>query len=483
MKLRSFRVRIALILVLLTGSALVGFGAMSGWLLYNAKMSRLDEVMKIQLLRTARAQQRDRWLAYEELLPRIFGVEAETPTAFLIQDAATGAVVYQSRQWPADLDLAPLWPPPPPPTKTASPTQTPSTASRLLPRSKLKFSDPRLVTRQTTATTWRVGAATFSRSRVAIAISLRAIDSEMAAIRSTFLLSIITILLLIAGAAWILSGRALRPIRQLTQAIRQVTVKGLDQRVPVGDADLEFAALIQVFNQMLENLDRSFHHASRFSADAAHELKTPLAILQGELEQAIHKADRGSALQQHLSSLLDEVRRLSGIVRKLLLLSLADAGRMNLHLIRVNVSELLLQMLEDIELLDPSLTVEAQIAPDQWVLGDHDLLAQALHNLITNAVKYNLPSGWIKLDVFHSQAKVFVTVTNASKSILPEDRDLIFDRFHRGDAARTRHIEGTGLGLSLAREIVRAHHGDIALMPTPLGQVSLKLSLPLSNRN
>lgn len=478
MKLRSFRVRIALVLVLLTGSALVGFGAMSGWLLYNAKMSRLDEVMKTQLLRTARAQQRDRWLAYEELLPRILGVEAETPTAFLVQDAA-GAVMYQSRQWPPDLDLAPLWPPPPPnlPT-TASPTPTPSTASRLLSRSKLRFSDPRLVTRQTTTDTWRVGAATFSRSRVAIAISLRAIDSEMAAIRSTFLLSIITILLLIAGAAWVLSGRALRPIRQLTQAIRHVTVKGLDQRVTVGDADLEFAALIQVFNQMLETLDRSFHHASRFSADAAHELKTPLAILQGELEQAIHKADRGSALQQHLSSLLDEVRRLSGIVRKLLLLSLADAGRMNLHLVRVNVSELLVQMLEDIELLDPSLTVEAQIAPDQWVLGDRDLLAQALHNLISNAVKYNLPKGWIKIDVFHSQAKVLVTMTNASNAILPDDCDRIFDRFHRGDPARTRHIEGTGLGLSLAREIVRAHYGDIALMPTPLGQVSLKLSLP-----
>jgi two-component system, OmpR family, heavy metal sensor histidine kinase CusS len=476
-KLRSFRIRIALVLVLLTGSALVGFGAMSGWLLYNAKMSRLDEVMKIQLFRAARAQQRDRWLAYEALLPRIFGVEAETPTAFLIQDA-TGAVVYQSRQWPADLDLAPLWPPPPNPSKAASPAPTTSTTSRPLSRSKLRFSDPRLVTRQTTADTWRVGAATLSRSRVAIAISLKAVDSEMAAIRSTFLLSIITILLIIAGAAWILSGRALRPIRQLTQAIRQVTVKGLDQRVPVGDADQEFAALIQVFNQMLENLDRSFHHASRFSADAAHELKTPLAILQGELEQAIHKADRGSELQQHLSSLLDEVRRLSGIVRKLLLLSLADAGRMNLHLIRVNVSELLVQMLEDIELLDPSLTVEAQIAPAQWVLGDRDLLAQALHNLIRNAVKYNLPKGWIKISVFHSQAKVLITVTNASNAILPDDRDRIFDRFHRGDPARTRHIEGTGLGLSLAREIVRAHHGDIALMPTPPGQVSLKLSLP-----
>ncbi|MHC5731529.1 MAG: histidine kinase dimerization/phospho-acceptor domain-containing protein, partial [Nostoc sp.] len=117
-------------------------------------------------------------------------------------------------------------------------------------------------------------------------------------------------------------------IRQLTGVIQQLTVKGLDQRIPIGTTDVEFVELIRVFNQMLERLERSFTQASRFSADAAHELKTPLTILQGELERTLQQVDPGSEVQQRLSNLLDEVRRLSGIIRKLLLLSLADAGQM-----------------------------------------------------------------------------------------------------------------------------------------------------------
>jgi signal transduction histidine kinase len=122
---------------------------------------------------------------------------------------------------------------------------------------------------------------------VTIAVSLNSIEREMLAIRNIFLISIFVVLFLITGGAWWLSGNALQPIRRLTRAIEQVTVKGLDQRVPIGTTDVEFVELIQVFNQMLSSLERSFKQASRFSSDAAHELKTPLAILQGELESIL----------------------------------------------------------------------------------------------------------------------------------------------------------------------------------------------------
>jgi signal transduction histidine kinase len=123
---------------------------------------------------------------------------------------------------------------------------------------------------------------------------------------------------------------------------------------------------------MLERLERSFKQASRFSGDAAHELKTPLTILQGELERTLQQAELGSEVQQRLSNLLDEVRRLSGIVRKLLLLSLADAGQMNLYRVEVDLSELLIEMLEDIELLAPHLEIQSEIADGLRVQGDRD---------------------------------------------------------------------------------------------------------------
>jgi heavy metal sensor kinase len=314
---------------------------------------------------------------------------------------------------------------------------------------------------------------------VAIAVSLNAIAQEMVVIRNIFLISIPGVLLLVAGGAWGIAGSSLHSIRRLTTSIGNVTASGLEQRVPIGATDVEFVELIQVFNQMLERLERSFRQASRFSADAAHELKTPLAILQGELERTLQQAEPGSEVQQGLSNLLDEVRRLSGIVRKLLLLSLADAGQMNLHRVEVDLSGLLIEMLEDIELLAPHLETQTEIADGLRVQGDRDLLIQVLQNLISNAIKYNLPNGWIRIEAHRQGATVSITISNCSKEIPVSDRNRIFDRFHRGDPARTRQVEGIGLGLSLAREIARAHGGDLTLVSTLSGQTAFTLALPI----
>lgn len=502
MKIRSFRTRIALASAVLAGSALVGFGMTSWWLIYQTKVSRLDEVMKSQLIRVNRSYMRSPWQSYEVLLPRIFGTDAETPIALSVSDR-NGNTIYQSNNWPTDLKVNSLWPlhsQLPSAILPSGERRSPSLEQQEpLERPRLRYPrppnrlplEPQFVTQHTSTETWRVGVATFPYTRTAmpsavriatIAVSLKTIDREMLAIRNIFLISIFIVLFLITGGAWWLSGSALHPIRRLTEAIRQVTVKGLDQRVPIGTTDVEFVELIQVFNQMLESLERSFKQASRFSGDAAHELKTPLAILQGELERNLQKVEVGSQMQQSLSSLLDEVRRLSGIVRKLLLLSLADAGRMSLHRVEVNLSEILAQMEEDIELLAPHLEVKTEIAAQLRVQGDRDLLTQVLQNLISNAIKYNLPNGWIHIYARQQQASVLVTITNSSKNILPSDQEHIFERFHRGDPARTRKVEGTGLGLSLSREITRAHGGDLTLDSTPSNQTAFTLTLPLQSK-
>lgn len=494
MRLRSFRTRIALASAVLAGSALVGFGMTSWWLIYQTKVSRLDEVMKSQLIRAGRIHRREPWQSYEVLLPQIFGTDAQTPIALWVSDG-NGNTIYQSNNWSTDLKVNSLWSSRSQPLPSDEP-RSPSLEQEPPQRPRLGYPPPpnrlppklRFATQHTSTETWRVGVATFAYTRTAmptavrsatIAVSLKTIDREMLAIRNIFLISIFIVLFMITAGAWWLSGSALHPIRRLTIAIRQVTVKGLDQRVPIGATDVEFVELIQVFNQMLESLERSFKQASRFSGDAAHELKTPLAILQGELERTLQQAEPGSQMQQNLSSLLDEVRRLSGIVRKLLLLSLADAGRMSLHRVEVNLSEILAQMEEDVELLAPHLEVKTEIAPLLRVQGDHDLLTQVLQNLISNAIKYNLPNGWIKIHARQQQASVLVTITNSSKNIPPSDQERIFERFHRGDPARTRLVEGTGLGLSLSREIARAHGGDLTLDSTVSDQTAFTLILPL----
>ncbi len=467
--MRSFRTRLALASAVLAGSALVGFGMTSWWLIYQTKVSRLDEAIESQLMRASRPPRRF------PPSPRIFSIGEDTPTALLIADKA-GNTLYKSDNWSDEIQVNNLW---------LLPSSKPSPISVELKqdseRPRLGYvSPPRFITQRTSTETWRVGAASFPYTRIAIAVSLKTIDGEMLAIRNIFLISIFIVLLLITGGAWWLSGNALRPIGQLTDAIKQVTVKGLDRRVPIGETDIEFVELIEVFNQMLESLERNFKQASRFSGDAAHELKTPLAILQGELERTLQSAEPESQMQQSLSSLLDEVRRLSGIVRKLLLLSLADAGRMNLHRVEVNLSEILAQVEEDIELLAPHLKVQTEIAAQLHVLGDRDLLTQVVQNLVSNAIKYNLPDGWIRIFAKQQGANVLITIANSSKNILLSDRERIFERFYRGDPARTRskEVEGTGLGLSLSREIARAHGGDLILDFTPSKQSAFTLTLP-----
>ncbi|MEH2067047.1 MAG: ATP-binding protein [Nostoc sp.] len=486
MKRPSFRLRIALLSAGLAGGALVGFGAVSWFQIYEAKISRLDAELLNQLMRASRPPERppepQQWQRYEKSLTHTLGTNTKTRIALLAVDANSNTV-YQSKEVQTDLDLnrlllrqISLIPVPPPPKKERSPIAENTNPPFPPPR------PPQFVSQQTTTGTWRIGTARFPNIRVAIAVNLEAVNQEMAIIRNIFLVSIPGALLLVAIGAWVVAGSALHPIGQLTGVIQQVTVQGLDRRIPIGTTDVEFVELIRVFNQMLERLERSFTQASRFSADAAHELKTPLTILQGELERTLQQVEPGSEVQQRLSNLLDEVRRLSGIMRKLLLLSLADAGQMSLYLVEVDMSQLLGEMVEDVELLAPHLSLQTDIPDGLKVQGDRDLLIQVLQNLLSNAIKYNLAHGWIKIHATQTQTTLYITITNASIDIPASDRFRLFDRFYRSDPARTRKVEGIGLGLSLAREIVRAHRGDLTLdSTTSVGQTAFTLTLPHSN--
>jgi two-component system, OmpR family, heavy metal sensor histidine kinase CusS len=301
-QLRSFRLRIALLSAALAGSTLVGFGAVSWLQIYNAKISRLDGELLNQLMRASRPPEKERYSEgvalrshpRPELLLFSLGTHSTIPIAVLVLDA-NGNKLYQSNSLPDDIEvnrllvqrlqLTPL-PPPPPRTRPNLSVEPPP----------LRLSPPQFVTAQTIKASWRIGAAKFPNTQVEIAVSLQAVNQEMASIGNIFLVSIPIALLLVAVGAWLISGGALRPIHQLTGVIQQVTVKGLDQRIPIGTTDVEFVELIQVFNQMLSRLESSFTQASRFSADAAHELKTPLTILQGELERTLQQVDSGSKL-------------------------------------------------------------------------------------------------------------------------------------------------------------------------------------------
>jgi signal transduction histidine kinase len=181
---------------------------------------------------------------------------------------------------------------------------------------------------------WRVAAAGSERFIFIGAASLAPLEKNLAQLSYAMIAAAVPGILLIAAMGGFLAARALRPVSRLTQAAEQITARGLDRRMPATRESAEFQRLTDVFNSMLDRLDKSFQQATRFSADAAHELKTPLAILQGQLEQSLREASDSSPQQKLCADLLEEVQRLKTIIRKLLLLSLADAGELRLNLER-----------------------------------------------------------------------------------------------------------------------------------------------------
>jgi two-component system, OmpR family, heavy metal sensor histidine kinase CusS len=325
---------------------------------------------------------------------------------------------------------------------------------------------------------WRAARYGVPAGRSVVAADLASVKAELqSALRSALTLVIPMALALTALGAWVLANLSLRPVNRLRMAMKDMTPKALDRRLPSGGEDREFKALIAEYNIMLARLEASFHQASRFSADAAHELKTPLTILQGRLERAVSRSDK-RAVQVDLTEMLDEVGLLAAITRKLLLLSQADAGRLALSLAPVDLTELLGELVVDAQMLVTDQVLSSAIEPGLVTQGDALLLRQLFNNLVNNAVRYCRPGGAIEVRSRKLPGGVETSFTNETRFVAADERARFFERFFRGDPAHGRSVEGSGLGLSLAREIARAHGGELTLEPGALDVVRLRLWLP-----
>jgi two-component system, OmpR family, heavy metal sensor histidine kinase CusS len=327
---------------------------------------------------------------------------------------------------------------------------------------------------------WRAARFTHAQGRSVLAVDLIATQTEIqSALKQALKMVVPLAVIFTALGAWLLAALTMRPVTRLRGAMQVVTQKALNQRLSSNGEDYEFHVLIDAYNTMLSRLEISFQQASRFSADAAHELKTPLTILQGRIEHSMQQTYDPS-MQEDLTGLLDEVGRLSDITRKLLLLSQVDAGYLALQHKTINLSEMLADMAADTQMLLTDQRLQCAISHELIIEGDVLLLRQLFNNLISNAVRYCRTDGWIKLSARALPAGVEVVFSNTTQVISSEDRAKFFDRFYRGDASHNRRTDGNGLGLSLAREIARAHGGDLVLLPSTPDEVIMQLTLPLS---
>jgi len=296
-----------------------------------------------------------------------------------------------------------------------------------------------------------------------------------------YILSVTALPAVVIGIAggWWLARQALAPVEKLTLAAEKVHDRNLHEQLPRTNNGDELDRLTEVFNAMTARLDASFARIREFTLHASHELKTPLTILHGETETALHDETIPAYQRERLTSQLDEIQRLTKIVDGLTLLTKADAGQIVLNSEPLAFDEIVRDAFADAQILakPTNLAVNLIVCEPCVILGDRHRLRQLLLNLTDNAVKYNHPGGTIEFSLRRAGSNAELMVSNTGTGISPEILPRVTERFFRGDAAHNSAVDGCGLGLSIAQWIVTAHGGSIQIVSERNGLTSVVIRL------
>ncbi|MCB9626493.1 MAG: hypothetical protein H6725_03890 [Sandaracinaceae bacterium] len=276
--------------------------------------------------------------------------------------------------------------------------------------------------------------------------------------------------------------RAFEPVDRARERASRVTGFGADQRLDE-DAPLEIQPLLEALNGLLERLDRSYRAQTRFTASAAHELRTPVTALLGELDVALRSPRSAEAYQEVLTSMRDDVLRLRQLVEGLTALSRVDASDLGRSHELMRAGEVASNALaaESAALRAAGNTVTVKLEDDPEIEANRSLVEAALGNLLRNAARH-APGRDVVLQVARRGDFAEFTVDDAGPGVEESEREVLFDRFVRGGRARELDRQGLGLGLSITREVARRHGGDCVLERSPLGGLRARLTLRLPAR-
>ncbi len=320
--------------------------------------------------------------------------------------------------------------------------------------------------------------------RVVAGSSVSSIDFIGSEQFGVFLLIAPLVVLLSVIVAHMITGRALRPVDEIIGEVSALTDgRSLHRRLPQAEGDDELARLSATLNAMIARLEQSFSGLRRFTADASHELKTPLTVLRADIERAMSAGPRSTEGLVALEEALQETARMADLVESLLTLARADEGRFDLHREPVALVPLVIDVAETAQILGEEAGLKVSVTPleEATVLGDALRLRQLFLNLVTNAVKYTSRGGRVDLSLVRRGDMVEFAVRDTGFGIAGADLPYVFDRFWRADRARSRTSErgGVGLGLAISQYLAHAHGGSITVA-SRLGRGStFTVSLPM----
>jgi len=291
----------------------------------------------------------------------------------------------------------------------------------------------------------------------------------------------LAIIIVAIGGYWLVR-RALTPVERITRAAEQITQHNLSERLPVSKTGDELERLSISLNRMIARLDDAFQNSKRFVADASHEMRTPLTILRGELENLVEDSRLNTEVRERAASMFEEAVRLSRIVEQLFTLSRLDAGEAQVDCSRFDLAGLAKTTAEQMSLLaeDKKISITCDARQPVFVEGDSARLKQVVVNLLDNAIKYTQQNGAIQLHVHAVNGHAILEVEDNGVGISPEALPHIFERFYRVDQVRSGDFEGAGLGLSIVKAICSAHGAEIEAVSHPSRGSCFRAKFPLS---
>jgi heavy metal sensor kinase len=308
------------------------------------------------------------------------------------------------------------------------------------------------------------------------------VDEPLAQLLVVFAVVSPLLLLAAAGGGYLLAGRALAPVSSITDLAARVGAQDLHARLQLDLPDDELGRLAKTFDAMLARIEDSFERQRHFTADAAHELRTPLSLMRAQVDIILARSRSAAAYREALQGLDGDLLRMTSLVNTLLTLTRADTGSLVPDRSAFDLADTVALVLEQYTPVADeagiALRAEAEPAPLE---ADEDLLVQVLVNLIDNALAHTPCSGNVTVGCRSAAAEVQLWVSDTGRGIETADQERVFDRFYRVDPGRARANGGTGLGLAICRAIVEAHSGTIALT-SRIGQgTRVEVALPAHN--
>ena len=460
----TLRARLAVIATTVSGLLLGGLSIVS----YNVLARWLDDDVRTRL--TELTEGLHGYLRFDGEVPRVeYNVNDTDQASFVyeatryyqVYDAESGRLLFESP------DIAPL-----------GLSLTPGEIAQL--RSGAAPSDITTPYGRLKIVSSTVASPTGRNYVLQVGVSLNSMDTALSRYRDLLLLLTPLALLTTAAAAWWLAGLALAPLTRVAVAAGDIDVTTLERRLPTRNVNDELEQVTRAFNETLGRLEHSIGEMRQFSTALAHELRTPLAALRGEIELAL-RASRDPQVHQALGSQIEEIDRLTRLIDHVLTLARAESGQIPLTFGAVDLGALAVSLVDQLEPVANARTIELRCESATSVLarGDAGWLERLLINLLDNAIKFTPEGGRVIVRVSRDGQLAQLDVVDSGIGMTPDVAAHVFERFYQADASRSSGSGGAGLGLSLVKWIVDRHHGHITVESRPGHGSTFTVKLPM----